>query len=381
MADRSLPRAASRAATLLAGVSLLAACGSPAGTGSGLPSAAASAASSPPATRSASATPSPSPQPTAVVTGWRQLAAEVAGLAAREDHTWTLDPVGGIAYLFGGRAADGAAFGDLWAFDLGTGAWEALSPSGPAPEARFGHNAAWVDGIGLVIFGGQAGTAFFADLWAYDPQAASWRQLPASGAVPVARYGSCAALGPDGRLWISHGFTAESRRFADTRAYDFATGAWTDETPSGDVPVARCLHGCWWTDDGRLALFAGQTTGATALDDLWLLTVGPRQGTHTWVEAVVPAELAARNLYAAAGWGPATLVFGGQALDGSRLSDTWLLSDDGSAEAVTVSGGSPAARSGAEMIADPARGRILLFGGRDGERAMNDLWELALPVP
>ena len=99
-------------------------------------------------------------------------------------------------------------------------------------------------------------------------------QLPATGAAPVARYGSCAAIGPDGRLWISHGFTQEQSRFSDTRAYDFASGTWTDETPAGPRPVERCLHGCWWTDAGELALYAGQTTGVTALDDRWILRDG-----------------------------------------------------------------------------------------------------------
>ena len=77
--------------------------------------------------------------------------------------------------------------------------------------------------------------AFFDDIWAYDPAAEAWRELPSLGDVPPARYGSCASLGPDGRLWISHGFT-DSGRFDDTRAYDFATGEWTDETPDGDLP-------------------------------------------------------------------------------------------------------------------------------------------------
>ena len=92
------------------------------------------------------------------------------------------------------------------------------------PAARFGHEAAWVEDVGLVVFAGQAGATFFNDLWAYDPDADAWTELPGSGDVPVSRYGTCAAVGPDGRLWISHGFTSDGVRFSDTRAYDFELG-------------------------------------------------------------------------------------------------------------------------------------------------------------
>jgi hypothetical protein len=302
----------------------------------------------------------------------------VDGIAAREDHTWTLDGDGATAYLFGGRTADNTALDDLWAYDLADDAWRRIETQ-RRPPARFGHNAAWVEGIGLVIFAGQAGTTFFDDLWAFDPGTERWRRLDAEGAVPVARYGSCAAIGPDGRLWISHGFTAENRRFADTRAYDFATATWTDETPPGDVPVARCLHACWWTDDGRLALFAGQTTGVTGLDDLWLLSLGPRQGTHEWNRADVAPRVPARNLYASAPWEGGTVIFGGQALDGSRLDDAFLMAAEGGTRALDAGGERPAARSGAELIAEPGSGRLLLFGGTNGRRAFADLWQLSLP--
>ncbi|HEX7168555.1 MAG TPA: kelch repeat-containing protein, partial [Acidimicrobiales bacterium] len=183
-------------------------------------------------------TPAPTPTQTPEPLAWAQL--ELDGPSAREDHTWTLDPDGEVAYLFGGR--DGSTVhDDTWAFDLGTDSWELLEPVG-RPPARFGHETVWVDGVGLVIFGGQAGpSTFFGDLWAYDPASGAWRELGAGGAQPTARYGSCASLGPDGRLWISHGFTADQARFDDTRAYDFDAEAWIDETPEGDMPVARCL--------------------------------------------------------------------------------------------------------------------------------------------
>jgi hypothetical protein len=322
-------------------------------------------ASSPvPASPEASPSAEPSPDPVA----WSQL--EAPGPDAREDHTWTVDAGAGIAYLFGGRDRS-TAFDDTWAYDLASDTWTNLAPS-VSPPARFGHEAAWVDGIGVVIFAGQAGTTFFGDLWAYDPAANAWAELPATGSVPTARYGSCAGVGPDGRFWISHGFTSDGTRFSDTRAYDFETATWTDETPDGSRPVERCLHGCWWTDEGELALYAGQTTGTLALDDRWRLA----DGTWQPVEGSLPMG---RNLYARARYADVTLVFGGQALDGSYLGDLWSFAD-GSEDAVAVAlsgdGPQPAGRAGAELIVDEARGRALLFGGRTADSALADLWVL-----
>lgn len=354
---------------------LLAACAqgspSPAGTDASATAAATTAA--------ASTTGEPSAEPTAEPTsppavGWRQLSSE-SGPAAREDHTWTVTPDGATAYLFGGRGTDGSAFADLWAYDLATDAWSAVEANGPA--ARFGHNAAWVEGTGLVVFGGQAGSDFFNDLWAFDPAAEAWTQLPSGGDVPVSRYGSCAGVGPDGRFWISHGFTSENARFADTRAYDVTTGAWTDETVLADRPVERCLHGCWWTDDGAFVLYAGQTTGVPALGDLWRLTPGERPGTNTWTEATDVELPPDRNLYAAARWGAATLVFGGRGSDDSYRADAWLFADEGTVTPLDLAG--PGGRSAAELVADPDRGRLLLFGGRDANGALDDLWELRPP--
>ena len=248
-------------------------------------------------------------------------------------------------------------------------AWTELSPA-TGPDARFGHEAVWVDDIGLVVFAGQTGTTFFNDLWAYDPAADAWTELPGGGDVPVSRYGTCGAIGPDGRLWISHGFTSDGVRFSDTRAYDFEAGAWADETPEGLRPIERCLHGCWWTDDGTLALYAGQTTGTLALDDFWTLAEG------AWSEETggLPP---ARNLYALARIDGATVVFGGQALDMSYLDDLWVLPDPaGDAVQLEPATEGPSGRAGAAFIADPGSGRLLLFGGRDADGVLEELWSL-----
>ena len=298
-----------------------------------------------------------------------------AGPAAREDHTWTVGPDGRTAYLFGGRDG-GWTFADLWAFDLRASTWRRLEPGGASPEGRFGHEALWVEGTGLVVFAGQAdASTFFKDLWAYDPEADRWTELPSRGDVPVARYGTCSALDPDGRLWISHGFTEDRARFADTKVYDFAAGRWQDATPGGRVPVERCLHGCWWTPTGEFVLYAGQTTGVEALGDLWALS-GPGTAAATWAQrdATLPPE---RNLYAYARRGDDVWVFGGRG-EGRFRRDVWRFAGGLAPENVAVENDPPIGRSGGTLIWDEDGGRFVLFGGKDGAGALADIWALAV---
>lgn len=291
--------------------------------------------------------------------------------APREDHTWTVDPASGTAWLFGGRDR-GTVLDDLWRFDLATDTWTAVSPSGPEPEARFGHGAAWVPGVGLVVWAGQQ-VGFFDDLWAFDPASGAWRELPGGGDRPQARYGSCAALGPDGRLWISHGFTADNGRFDDTKAYDFASGTWADETPDAGRPAIRCLHDCLFTADGRLVLYAGQTTGQPAIGDLW--SRGVEGG---WTAAPDSASAPPpRQLYAVASLDDTAWVFGGGGADRAKLGDLWALDLATLAwRPVALTGTGPNARSGAAAIADPARARILVFGGATADGSVGDTWQL-----
>ena len=367
---------------------LLAGCGAPGGsnapTGGGPAFATPSATPVGGPTTTASGSPGTSPAATAAATPpaavptsglWARLVAPGTGPEPREDHTWTVDDSGTRAYLFGGR--DGPeVYGDLWMFDFAAGAWSIIDADGAAPDARFGHEAAWLPGRGLVVTLGQAGSGFFDDIWLFDPGNVAWRKLPSGGAAPVARYGSCSGVGPDGRLWISHGFTEDGIRFSDTLAYDLPTETWIDMTPLDGVPVERCLHACWWQDDGRLALYGGQTTGVAALGDLWLLD--PDQAAPgRWAELTEPGP-GPRQLAAAGRREGLTVVFGGRGLDRQPLEDTWVLVD-GAARFVELgaAGSSPAARSGAAFVNDAAADRLLLFGGV-GDDAFDDLWSLTL---
>ena len=372
-------------ATLGVLAAIVAACGgggvSPAPTASGdLASPSPSAASTSAPSEPSAATPSPTvvstADPLAGPLAWTQLAPVGDAPTGREDHTWTVDEVGGTAYLFGGR--DGSAVhGDLWAYDLAADAWRRLNPAGPAPAARFGHEAAWIPNRGLVVFGGQAGSTFFGDTWLFDPVAGAWTKLPDDGDAPVPRYGSCSAVSPDGRLWISHGFTENGTRFDDTRAYDFDLERWADETPSDALPVRRCLHVCWWTSDGRLALFGGQTNGDPALGDLWALKpLASGEGRTGWESLGNPLPVD-RNLVAAVAVGDDVVIFGGRNGQGQAIADLHRVTvGDLAFEPLATTGTRASARWAATLISDPTRARILLFGGTDGTTANAETWAL-----
>lgn len=136
-------------------------------------------------------------------------------------------------------------------------------------------------------------------------------------------------------------------------------------------PPIRCLHDCLFTPDGRFLVYAGQTTGAPAIGDLW---TRPTEGG--WTSAPQP-EPPARQLYALATRGDAAWVFGGGAQDRSKLGDLWRL--DLAAltwELAQLEGAAPSARSGATFVHDESGDRLLLFGGLtdDGESA--ETWAL-----
>ena len=143
-------------------------------------------------------------------------------------------------------------------------------------------------------------------------------------------------------------------------------------------PIKRCLHACWWTSDGRLALYGGQTNGVPALGDLWFLTPGADDAAAAWAEA--PGQKApARQLAAVARRGELTIIFGGRGDDGEVLADAWVVPDGDDR---------PRAAHGRGVAAGAlGRGDGLRRGGRPADPvrrrrrtdAFGDAWELTFP--
>ncbi len=305
---------------------------------------------------------------------WLRLRSD-SGPSGRRDHALAAG-VGDRVYLFGGRES-GRPLADLWVYELRSETWSRLVPDGGAPSARFGHNMAFdPQRERLLLFGGQAGTDFFNDVWAYEVAANRWRQVDDGRSRPEQRYGAGSAYdGASGLLYVSHGFTSQGR-FDDTWALS-ADGSWVEVSPpSTGRPLKRCLLRCAWDGDGsRLLLFGGQSNSSPYHGDLWVLDVR----TRSWREITSSEGPAPRHFYAAflepqAG---RFIVLGGSTAAGNE-NDVWSFDTRGEHwSRLTPAGEAPSPRNGHDTAYLPGQRAALLFGGA-GASEMNDLWLLRL---
>jgi hypothetical protein len=310
--------------------------------------------------------------------GWTLLEPGGEPPAARRDHSLAADRTGERVYLFGGRAGT-QALDDLWVYDVPGNRWTLVEPGGNRPAARFGHNAIYdLQQQLVVIFGGQAGADFFNDVWAYDPVDNVWALLSPGDedGTPLPRYGAAAApRGDGGAFFISHGFTSEGR-FDDTWLYDLQSGRWTEVSPTdGARPLPRCLMKMAADPEReRLLMFGGQSNTAAYLGDLWAFDTSSR----VWEELDDDDDgPQARNLYSLVRRddGGDLLLFGGASADG-ELADVWSFeAADDEWDDLNDDDDSPVpARDSHDAVWLNSQGAMLVFGGRNADGLLNDLW-------
>ncbi len=147
---------------------------------------------------------------------WTQLA---GGPPGREFYGVGFDAEMDRMVIFGGRRHS-ARRGDVWMFDPAANAWQEPEFSGPGPSARSRVEGAFVNGMGVVFFGGSAAGGSTNELWLFSAAAAP--EISAEGVANAfnfarggvapgeivslfvrgggPRQGVSAQFGPDGRL-------------------------------------------------------------------------------------------------------------------------------------------------------------------------------------
>lgn len=303
--------------------------------------------------------------------GWSQIVAANSP-PARFDHTLTLDTSANKIVLFGGR--DGSkTFGDTWIYDLRSNAWREVKAA-LAPEARFGHAAAFdPQSKRVLIFAGQA-NGFFNDVWAFDAAKETWQKIATRGNGPAARYGTSAVVDTKrNALIVSHGFASD--RFDDTFALDLATLTWSQVQSLDGQPLKRCLHEAVYDARAdRMILFGGCSSGygPCPQGDLWSLDASAKDWNEVSPTGIKPSPRSNPSLVDD-GAGRA-ILFGGKTNDGPS-NDVWSL-DVASGEwaALSPSGVLPAARYSHDTVWNPSTKQMFVFGGRGDSGALNDTW-------
>jgi galactose oxidase-like protein len=285
------------------------------------------------------------------------------------------DPAGDRMIVFGGNTYSSIYLNDVWALNLsGEPAWVRLGPQGGPPAPRTSHTAIYDAARSrMLVYGGMNGGGDLGDLWALalnDPPV--WSQVTPSGAIPRPRDAQSAIFDPVRDRMIVYG-----NSFAgDVDAWSLslsATPEWNALAPatfpperSSDVTVLDPIR-------RRIVVFGGQLRYGTRANDTWILPLGSVDG---WTPLATSGTTPPTRSGSAGVYDPARdriLVFGG---DMSAPDDVvWSLAP-GTAEwsALPTTGAPPSPRSGHSLVYDTRRDRLLLYGGKN----LDDLWSLSL---
>ena len=256
---------------------------------------------------------------------WSRLD-DVTGPAARFGHAVATSASGDGFYLFGGQSGD-QFFNDLWFFAF-SGQWDQIHDGADsAPSPRYGTSFVATDQGTVLLSHGFTFEGRFDDTWQWDPKASGWADLtpPSETDRPLKRclheavwdarsrqmllYGGCSSgFGPcpQGDLW----------------SFDPESATWR-ELALSDAPEPRSNPALVYDEPrGRALLFGGLTErGPDAR--LWVLRHG--DSGPSWAELGVEGEgPSPRSSHDAALIGPRLYLFGGTG-EGGPINDLWSL--------------------------------------------------------
>lgn len=201
---------------------------------------------------------------------WSEIKTEGAKPDIRYGHGVTLDTQNDRLIVSHGFARDGR-HKDTWALDLKTNQWTDISPSGDKPLNRCLHDIAYaVTSNTVYLFGGCSsgfGPCPQGDLWALDLASDQWTLLKPVGDLPPARQNPSIVAAPSGNLILFGG--KSDKPLDDLWEFNPQTNSWKQVSAQG--PGARFSHDAVLDPvHNRVYVFGGQTSQG-AVNELWML--------------------------------------------------------------------------------------------------------------
>jgi hypothetical protein len=306
---------------------------------------------------------------------WQQLQVTNEGPSARYEHAMQYDPVTNRLFIVGGHNGD-RIFDDTWALDLETLSWDFLAEEAISPTAPVLYSSVIIvddAGQNLYLATGQGPNGTTNEVWKLDLNTQVWANITAStGQPPEPRYGTGGGK-INNHLVVTHGFGAT--RYDDTWRLNTTSGQWENITPGGPLPLGRCLVASTPIANG-LVMHGGCSTpvGPCYQDDTWVLDAT----ANVWREVLSDLKPEGRQYHTlAATDANGIILFGGQDANQAPRNDLWVLNLETGGWQLVESAGGPAPRYNHTAAWIPGRG-MLIFGGRDGSAAFNDLWLLTI---
>jgi len=107
-------------------------------------------------------------------------------------------------------------FSDIWKYDLNNRTWKQVITSGQIPSKRYGHSLNFYK-KSLIVFGGTRGDGFFNDFYSLDLSLKIWSKINLTGTIPKARY-KHQALIHNQKLYIIAGMGLLNKMYGDVFA-------------------------------------------------------------------------------------------------------------------------------------------------------------------
>ncbi len=284
------------------------------------------------------------------------------------------DPAEVAACIANTKAMREAALGILGG-KVAAASWTQLSPTGTAPEARYGHSAA-IDSAShrMIIFGGNSSSSPLNDTWILtnaDGQhgQAAWIRVSTTIAPPVADY-SAGMYDPTSNRMILYGGSAGTDVWVLTNANGLGSAppAWFQLFPTGSLPDFLSNWQKHVYDPERNVMIVYDSSAG-----VWTLSnANGLGGNPVWTQLNVPANGPSTRAGFTAVYDPGSnrmIVFGGSG-GGIDFNDTWVLTNanglDGAPAWIPLPTGTatvPAGREGHTAVYDPASDAMTIFGG------------------
>lgn len=257
--------------------------------------------------------------------------------SARAATTMVHDPIGKRMFLFGGFAeGHSIVSNDTWTYSYATNAWTELRPK-DVPSERASYGMAYDSKRHeIALFGGFTERGYFDDMWFYDIEENSWRELPSAGDIPSPRGAMGFVYDIRNDVYVMFGGFSDRGFFSDTWIFDSKTSAWERREPSDSPPPIRTRM-VYDNSTGRAIFFGGDTISLESEEGapepysgVWEYDFAADQWSEIEASNAPPAR--ALNGIVLEPEGRALVIFGGTdtLIDeanflGHEFRDTWIL--------------------------------------------------------